>query len=31
MNPMIGLAALAFAYLLSMFYRTALAVIARMV
>ena len=31
MNPMIGLAALAFAYLLSMFYRTAIAVIARMV
>ena len=31
MNPIIGLAALAFAYLLSMFYRTALAVIARMV
>ena len=31
MNPMIGLAALAFAYLLSQFYRTAIAVIARMV
>ncbi len=31
MNPLIGLAALAFAYLLSMFYRTAIAVIARMV
>lgn len=31
MNPLIGLAALAFAYLLSLFYRTALAVIARTV
>jgi predicted MFS family arabinose efflux permease len=31
MNPIIGLAALAFAYLLSQFYRTAIAVIARLV